>query len=176
MAERQAVIRVRREYQKVTFQIEGWATMKHSLAFRKLAGQYVAEGTPVIRVDLRECVYMDSTFLGDLMLLKREVDRRGWGEFALVSPSSKCEQLLQQMTLDHFFPVVAEEEPVNKDCTILHIKSDEPEEFQRNVVEAHVELANLEGPAGEQFRTVARCMLQDEDAKRKQQQKAVSPG
>jgi hypothetical protein len=42
--------------------------------------------------------------------------------------------------------------------------SKEPEDkqrFQRNVIEAHEELATLPGAAGEPFRAVVRCLAKD---------------
>jgi hypothetical protein len=44
---------------------------------------------------------------------------------------------------------------------------DDPEAFQRHVVQAHVELARLPGPAGQSFQEVARRLTEDLEAKSK---------
>src|SRR4051794_12764395 len=111
MAAPQGKVRERRDDRTLTFQVEGWGTMPHSLPPRRLAEQRLAGGVTAIRVDLRHCTYMDSTFMGTLLFLKRAVDRRGQGEFALLSPSPECGKLFRQMGLDAVYPVVTAEEP-----------------------------------------------------------------
>ena len=51
------------------------------------------------------------TFLGTLLYLKRTIDHRGTGEFALVSPSPPCQQILEQMGLDRVYPVIDQQPP-----------------------------------------------------------------
>jgi len=46
----------------------GWA---HGMALRGYAEQAFAAGATGLRIDLRHCTYMDSTFLGTLLFLKR---------------------------------------------------------------------------------------------------------
>jgi anti-anti-sigma factor len=164
MAPPQGIVRVHQHGQTVTFQVEGWTTMKQSLSFRKTAEQSLAAGTRVMRVDLRNCTFMDSTFIGTLINLKREVHRHEQGDFALVCPSAACSRLFQQMGLDGVFPIVTADEVAPACCTELNSGVDDLRAFQRNVVQAHEELARLEGPAGEQFRAVVRCLAQDAEA------------
>ena len=159
----QCTIRVHQDDQGVTFRVEGWAAMNHSLPFCHCAEKCLCGGAASLRVDLRQCTYMDSTFLGDLLLLKRDVERRGRGEFALVSPSPQCQRLLEQMRLNVFFPIVTAEQPPSWDWSDLPSGQAEVQAFQANVVEAHEELANLPGPAGDPFRAVVRCLNQARD-------------
>src|SRR5579862_6413419 len=71
----------------LTFQPDGRATMHQSLPLRQRAEQALAAGVQAVRVDLRRCTYMDSTFLGTLLFLYRTMAPKGPGAFALVSPS-----------------------------------------------------------------------------------------
>ena len=158
MAAPQGSVRVHRHDQTLTFRVEGWGTMAHSLPLRRFAEQNLAEGVSAIRVDLRHCIYMDSTFLGTLLFLKRAVDRRGQGEFALLSPSPECRRLFQQMGLDTIYPVVTAEEPAADTWTELTGGTEDVPALQHNVVQAHQELAGLPGPSGEAFRAVVRCL------------------
>jgi anti-anti-sigma factor len=158
MAAQQGTVRVHRHDRTLTFQVEGWGTMAHSLPLRRFAEQSLAAGVTAIRVDLRRCKYMDSTFLGTLLFLKRAAERRCQGDFALLSPSPECGRLFQQMGLDTVYPVVAAEEPAADAWTELTGGTEDVPAFQRNVVQAHQELADLPGPAGEPFRAVMRCL------------------
>src|SRR5438093_8992066 len=103
MTASQGIVRVHQHDQTVIFRVEGQATMHRSASVRRFAEQCLPCGTKTLRVDLRHCIYMDSTFLGTLLFLKRLVDCWEQGEFALISPSPQCCQLLQQMRLDKVF-------------------------------------------------------------------------
>ena len=161
MAAPQDVVRVCRDGATLTFQPEGRSCVKQGLSVRRHAERCLADGVSAVRVDLRRCIYMDSTFLGTLLFLMRAVSRHSAGTFALISPTPQCAQLLKQMCLDQVFPIHSEEETAG--CTWQALPCD-PEDlcaFKDNVVQAHHELANLPGPAGEQFREVAQCLKRE---------------
>jgi anti-sigma B factor antagonist len=161
MTASQGLLRIHQDGHVLTFQIEGQATMQHSLPVRRLAEQALARGAMILRMDLRRCTYMDSTFLGTLLLLKRTVDQKGQGSFALASPSVSCQRLLRQMGLANYYLVLTTEEPGADGWTVLKVESDDCGTVLDNVVQAHQELANLPGAAGEPFREVMRCLAQD---------------
>jgi anti-anti-sigma factor len=154
-------VRVVEQGPTVTFRVEGRATMALSLPLRRYAERCLEGGATALRVDLRHCTYMDSTFLGTLLTLQGAVGRRGGGRrLSLVSPSSACGQVLQQMGLGTVFGTEAADEPQGLAWAELPAVADDPVSFKRNVAQAHEELANLPGPAAEQFRAVVRCMAQ----------------
>jgi anti-anti-sigma regulatory factor len=155
MAAPQGTVRVHRNDQCVTFQVVGWGTMKQSLALRRCGEQGLAGGVKLLRVDLRHCTYLDSTFLGTLLWLQRAARRRGAGEMLLVSPSGKCCGLFKQLGVDTAFATVTEDEPDAGCWTELVSDADNSRDFNCNVVQAHQELANLGGKAAATFREVA---------------------
>jgi anti-anti-sigma factor len=153
------IVRVLRREATLTFQVEGWGTLSHGLPIRRRAEQALADGVSALRMDLRKCTYMDSTFLGTLLFLKRSVDRQQ-GQFALVCPSPRCCEILHQLGLEKVYPVVTEEESAEGDWTELAVAPDDGTAFRCNVVQAHQELAGLGGRAGEAFQAVARGLTQ----------------
>jgi anti-anti-sigma factor len=169
MVTQQGVVRVHWHGETVTFQVAGRATMIQSQPLRRVAEQSLADGSRVLRIDLRHCTHMDSTFLGTLLFLKRTVDRREHGDFALVCPSSKCGAILDQMGLTGIFPLTTADEPPAVACTEVPGDLQDACAFKRNVLQAHEELASLPGPAGDQFRAVMRCMANDPEARRLQE-------
>jgi anti-sigma B factor antagonist len=153
-------LRMRRQAECITFQVEGWATMRHSLPLRRAAEQALARGVRAIHVDLTPCAYMDSTFLGTLLFLRRAAERAS-SSFALVGLSPACEQLMQQMGLADVFPVQAETSPAAGCWDEVPLGQDDPEAFNRNVARAHEELARVPGQAGATFQRVAQCLAKD---------------
>jgi anti-anti-sigma factor len=154
------IVRVLRHGTALTFRVEGWGTLAHSLPVRQFAEHALASGVAELRVDLRKCTYMDSTFLGTLLFLKRSVDRRGHGQLVLVCPSDECRQILEQLGIDKACPVITEEMPAEGDWTELAIEPDDLYAFRCNVVEAHQELAGCGGPAGAAFGAVAHGLAE----------------
>jgi anti-anti-sigma regulatory factor len=171
----QGIFRVSRLDQAILFQVEGRATMSQSLAFRKCAEHYLCGETTALRIDLRRCVHMDSTFLGTLLHIRRAMACRGHGELTLVSPSPPCCRILAQMALADLFVVVEEEEPLAAVWTEITGDLQDVGAFKRNIVQAHRELAKLPGPAGEPFRAVVRALAQEPEG-RQEEEAAGQPG
>jgi anti-anti-sigma factor len=169
MALPQGILRVHYDRQTLTFQVDGQATMHHSLPLRRRAEQALANGVTTLWVDLRRCTYMDSTFLGTLLCLKKTIEQRGEGSFALASVSPQCQRLLRQMGLDKFYTVLTVEELPPEAWQEMAGDPCDAGTFQGNEVQAHEELANLPGPAGDPFREVVRCMAKDAEARRARQ-------
>src|SRR5262249_41017833 len=155
------IVRVCRTDSEVTVQVEGWGRMNHGLPLRRLAEQAVAAGVTRFHVDLRQCTYLDSTFLGTLLYLKRILQKKN-GQLTLVSPSAECWRLFKQIGIDDAFAV----EAALGTCgpwTELPGGRDDPHAVNQAVYQAHEERANLGGPAGDAFAAVARCMSREMD-------------
>jgi anti-anti-sigma factor len=141
--------------------------MIQSLPLRKCVESFVAEGVSRVRVDLRDCSYMDSTFMGTLLTLQRTLGKSN-ATLSLVMPSAACSRILQQMGLADI--LTAENEPVewSGEWVVLENQVPDTQSFKRNITEAHEELVRLPGQAGEQFQAVIRCLNaeQSEDTKK----------
>ena len=160
------MIRAHEEPEVLTLDVEGPATMVDSLAVQAMAKEQLACGLREMRVDLRSCTVMDSTFSGTLLGLQRQLDSVG-GTLTLVSPSPKVMELLEQMGLEDFYVIEAR---ARANGAAREISGERPdvEELKRLVLDAHDELSRLPGPAGDAFREVAeelrRCDPTDEVA------------
>jgi anti-anti-sigma factor len=158
-------MRVCEDDQQIVFQVRGRGTMKQAPALRERAEQALADGVRRLHVDLRHCHYLDSTFLGSLLFLMRAVRKLEHAEFALVSPSAECRQLLQKMRLDSVHSMVELEELPEYLWTDLAEISD-AECFDRCVVEAHRELADTPGGPDAMFAGLAKRLMDEWKAKR----------
>jgi anti-anti-sigma factor len=157
MAIPQGVVRFHQQDQMVTFRVEGRGTMNNSLPLRRCAERFLSAGANQVRVDLRDCTYMDSTFLGTILTIKKTLDRSN-GQLVLVAPSTACCRILQQMGLSDVLPAQADPPAPGTAWTEVGSEPPDVQSFKRNVAQAHEELANLPGQAGEQFKAVVRCL------------------
>ena len=160
MATPRGIVRVHEQGAEAHVQVVGWGRMYESLPLRRFAAECLGRGVTLFRVDLRHCTYLDSTFLGTLLHLKRTSKRLACGDVILLSPSAECRRLLDQIGVLHFFVTETADEVPMAWQELIGTRED-PAAFNRSVVEAHEELACLGGAAGEQFRAVARCLARD---------------
>lgn len=137
----------------LTIDVEGPATMLESPAVRETASERLAAHGPcALRIDLRDCTTMDSTFSGTLLSLKRQVDKIG-GTLTLVSPSEKVLELLRQMGLEDFYNVDVADR-IDGAWSELVTSPTNVERLKRMIVDAHDELARVPGPSADTFRSV----------------------
>lgn len=151
------IVQFHQDGQTLAFRVVGRGTMQHSPALRQLAEEQLGTGILRISVDLRACVYMDSTFLGTLIVLNKYLADRG-GKLFLVAASAECRKLLRQMGLADYLEDQAEETSPQNGWKELPSRPADMNTFRRTVEQAHQELAKLPGEAGEQFQEVLRCM------------------
>jgi anti-anti-sigma factor len=159
MTAAQGTVRYHHKDNTVTFRVEGRGTMTQSLPMRRCAERLIAGGTTRVHIDLRDCSYMDSTFLGTILSLKKTLDRSPMKSLALVMPSPACSRILQQMGLLDVLPPHAVEVDSQAQWSDLG-PEDDLNSMRSNVTQAHEELAQLPGKAGEQFKAVIRCLAE----------------
>lgn len=149
----ETMIRAHEEPGALTLDVAGPATMLESPAVQDAAREEVLRGVRCVRLDLRDCTAIDSTFSGTLLALKRQLDAVG-GSLTLVSPSSKVLELLEQMGLEDFY-AIDNAERVSGSWKELKALRPETEALEKLVIQAHDELAQVPGAASETFENVA---------------------
>lgn len=133
----------------------GRATFPIAPAARRFVEDCLSQGAPEVQLDLADCSHIDSTFLGTLLALKRLADRRRPPcRLTVRGLSLPCRQVLRQAGLDQLFPS-AEGAPATCEWTPVPAQRGATGELQEQMVVAHQALAQLPGPAGEQFRPIA---------------------
>ena len=151
------IVRFHQEGQTTTFKVDGRGTMHQSSPLRRQAEACLSAGTLRINVDLRDCVYMDSTFIGTLIFLDKQLRQRQ-GLFSLIAPSQACTKLLRQMGLDEYMDEQADAVSPTSGWSDLPTSTNDSQTMRRTIEQAHEELSALPGKAGAQFEEVMRCM------------------
>lgn len=153
-----------RQGQSVLVRVEGRGEADLCPALRSFCEQALGGSCTDVLIDLGECVYFDSTFLGTLLHLRKCPGRDARSPVILARPSAKCRELLQRMGVTRLFSVV-DELPDESDADWVPLselcEGRGSLAFRRNVVDAHQELANVDGPLGERYRMIAELAARD---------------
>ncbi len=151
----------------VHVRVRGWGVSDRCPAMREFCESRF-EGECHLHVHLEDCEHFDSTFLGTLLCLQRRIDRPGGERVVLVGPSPKCLAALHRMGAHRLFPIVTEQLP-DADVEWKDLGGEdlgrESFAFQKQVVEAHRELADTPGSLGEKYRPVAEMIEQEFEAR-----------
>lgn len=140
--------------ESLVIRVEGHATREHSPAFVTSISAIVERscGQRLV-IDLDSCQFLDSTFLGCLVVLYRRARSR----MCICATAPQREQLFSSARIDRLIPVLPPDHvdsPADwQDISITH-DCDE-EELVRNVAVAHRCLAGIEGPHAGIYRDVA---------------------
>lgn len=134
--------------------------MTESAAVSEAVGERLRRGARTVRLDLRDCTTLDSTFTGTLLSLERQLEAAG-GTFTLVSPSPKVVDLLHEMGLEDFYTVEQADRVVGT-WTDVPLTRPGADRLSRMILDAHEQLARVPGAAATAFRTVVEEMRRDE--------------
>jgi anti-sigma B factor antagonist len=145
------------------FRIAGRGTMHESPAVRDFICGAMEDGASIV-VDLTDCEYLDSTFLGCLVLLHKR-GRNEKGSFAVHADERVRSRLLGCVGLDRVLDFVEQcPECVGPPVT-LPLANLERNEFWHHLLETHRKLAELGGPSAESFGRIADQMAREIDQK-----------
>ncbi|MCB1094749.1 MAG: STAS domain-containing protein [Verrucomicrobiae bacterium] len=96
--------------------IEGRGSFQNACQLKRFANERLAKGDQVILIDLEECEYMDSTFMGTLtgIACRIEADEAAAGrKLEIVNPSNRARELLENLGLDEILSIHRGTDEVN---------------------------------------------------------------
>jgi anti-anti-sigma regulatory factor len=141
------------------FRIAGRGTMRESPAVRDFICGAIEDGADVV-ADLSACEYLDSTFLGCLVLLHKR-GQTSRGSFAVHADEIARARLLGSVGLERVLNFVDACPDCIGDGVNLPQADLERTEFWRHLLETHRRLAELGGPAAETFQRIADQMARE---------------
>jgi len=151
----------------VHVRIDGRAVAHDCPALRRYVESAVRNGCRKVLVHLQRCEHFDSTFLGTLLCLKKFTTQNNPVDLRLVKASHEAQSILKRMGAAALFDSEDDREcPEQGPWAIC-----EPEQagnctfdFKQNVVQAHQQLAEVEGPLGATYRQIAEMAARDLEA------------
>lgn len=135
------------------FSVIGRGTMKQSPAVRDFVCGALEDGADVV-LDLSACQYLDSTFLGCLVLLHQR-GKKCDGCFSILADDATRSRLLKPVHLERLLDFAESTPETSGEPVTLQVTELEREEFCRHLMETHRQLANLGGPAAATFQRIA---------------------
>ena len=156
-------VRVSQYGPQLELQVQGRGNMQQCPAMRRWVEERIGGGCTRVWIDLSRATHLDSTFIGTLLILNRRLLAGGGNRIVLVAPSAACAPLLTQMHVQNQF-IVSDNPPEPRqwqDELQVVANTLSTCSFKQNVVDAHQELANLGGPAAEQFGELAAQMAEE---------------
>lgn len=137
----------------LVIRIAGRGTMQESLAFR--AAVEHSPAAAVVVFDAMQCDYVDSTFLGCLIWMKKACEGSPKRQFVIAASKATRIKLFSTTTLGGYFDFVDDcPEPVEKFVTI-DVEEFTSEELGRHVMRCHALLADTGGDKASAFKAVA---------------------
>lgn len=142
--------------------VEGRGLADDCPLLRTFCETTLRDGQRTLFIVLSECEHFDSTFLGTLLCLQRVWGKPGGESLMVVAPCESCRTTLVRMGATHLFPIEPAPPPDNLEWAQLcgEQLGRETDVFQRNVLDAHLELAAVPGKLGAVYEPVARMAQQ----------------
>lgn len=142
----------------------GRGTMRESRTLHDYLACVLGQPDSRVTIDLAECDYLDSTFLGCLVSWRKQ--HGASARFFLAAPPAKVQSLLMPLRLHLVLPSVDAAPPVEGSFVAIPTVAHDSCDLGRHVMECHRRLAELGGPQQEAFTRIADGLERDLDRSR----------
>ncbi len=130
----------------------------------RLFSQMDAAGVKQIEFDMSACKYMDSTFLGLLLLIEKSARAHGFEPITMHQTNDVCRSLLSTMGMERKF--IFADIPCGA-CKRLEILSAPRDVSAQFLLETHRELSQLSPENEEKFRLLTTLLEKSEGSDRR---------
>lgn len=137
--------------------VDGRGTMRESPTVNELGVSCLDHDSNArLTVDLTGCDYLDSSFLGCLVMLSKHGRCAGQNRLTIAAPAERRKALLSATGLDRFFDQTdVAPEPLEKPLAISPSRVD-ARTLGHHIMQCHQELARMKGPNRQAFARVAK--------------------
>jgi anti-anti-sigma factor len=137
--------------------VEGRGTLRESPAIQEFALHFLGQEqeSGVFVIDLAGCNYLDSTFLGLLVLLHGRYNRTEPHRFLVAASDDQCERLLAPSRLNRLLDITELSPDLVVEPLEFHGHELAAHDLGRHVMECHRQLAEQGGPEQSAFQAIA---------------------
>lgn len=138
--------------------VDGRGTVRESKVIRDIARRMLTDvPESTVTLDLSACPYVDSTFLGCLLQVRKAGEKR----FVIAAPPEHRKKLLGLARLDLVLVGVDAAPETTGPAVPIATSGGEDREILRHVMECHRQLAEIEGPMRVSFEKIATRMQRE---------------
>jgi anti-anti-sigma factor len=137
--------------------VEGRGTMRESRPAEAFVCEALAKDDVIVVIDLSDCEYLDSTFLGCLLGLHRQFAKR----LQIAAPGERTKKLFGPTKLDIALHVTPEVPGVIGDYFAIAPEAINSRDMARHIMECHRRLAEIPGPQQTAFAAIAQQMSRE---------------
>lgn len=149
------------EDQKATVKVVGKGSFQNAHLLKSFYTEVIPRGISIFFVDLQECTYLDSTFLGTLALLGSSL-RKKQGKLTVINAHARNMELMQNLGLDRIFKIEASvTEVIPTDLHAAQAPSLSKEESGKQMLEAHEMLIAVDSRNLAKFKDVVTYLRED---------------
>jgi anti-anti-sigma factor len=159
------VLKVGYDKSNIFIYVIGEATMIVAPTLKKFAfdiiDQFNENAPSNIYLNLSECKYMDSTFIGTLILLEKQCVNNLNKHILLTSPSGYCHEVLEQMGLLKVFTII--DFPETEDIKLASLEMQDMDRLESAILmyQAHEELSGINENNKKQFSVVTKMLKKE---------------
>jgi len=137
--------------------LQGRCTMAESPAAHACMERALRDGAGTVHVDVGQCTYLDSTFLGALLDLHRRYGKTDPPKFVLTGDADARRRLFEATHLHTVFRFApACPGPIDAWIDLPCQATSSPADLARHVMECHQRLAEVNGPNQAAFKMIAQ--------------------
>ncbi|MES2307345.1 MAG: STAS domain-containing protein [Verrucomicrobiota bacterium] len=149
------------EDQKAIVKVVGKGSFQNAHQLKSFYLEIIPKGTHEFDVDLQDCTYLDSTFLGTLALLGSSLRKKS-GHLNVINANARNMELMQNLGLDRLFTIKLQHVAV--DTSLLEEKKDpslNKLEAGQQMLEAHQMLIEVDSKNLSKFKDVVAYLKED---------------
>ena len=136
-------------------QIVGRGGVQESSTLRDYVQLCLKCDAPRVILDLNDCEYLDSTFLGCIVGLHKHYEHDGPGRFLVAADDATSERLLAATKVDQFLDLIDEAPHLVEEMRPVKTPTLTTRDMGQHVMDCHQLLAQLGGPDAETFARIA---------------------
>ncbi len=155
-------MRIGRRQKSVIFKVSGRGTLRNSPPLEKLALAALNEGkAEEIIVDLKDCLYMDSTFMGVLVGINAALlKRNGRRKLIIANANDRNKHLLDNLGLSRIMEMRNNAEKLETEWELIVNEPMEPRVMAKHILTAHDYLEKTDDQNQARFGEVKRLLLE----------------
>jgi len=154
-AEKKSTMRLGRTEAGYIVYVVGRGTMRESRLLHAFALGIVDADDCTLAIELTQCTYLDSTFLGCLVNLNKRFGKKTTKRFQIIADQERSRSLLATAHLHTILPISVHPPALVSECRNLAADELDSRQLGHHIMECHRWLAELGGPNQEVFHRIA---------------------